>query len=97
MKKRIEKIMESKVAIDWVKCITKIYPGDKLCYQLYLDLDDDTLIEYCEASSNTWHQRPDCSLVLVQMFNAQFEDPTDDVAGAWENLRECIYYALGNN
>ena len=39
------------------------YDGNS--HQLYLDLDDDTLSIYTEASGNSWLQRDDLSLIQI--------------------------------
>lgn len=56
---------------------------DGMSYQLYLDLDDDTISDHIEASDQSWLQRDDGSLVQLLHVNGYSDTPeyeryTDD-------------------
>ncbi len=51
---------------------------DGLSHQLYLDLDDGTIIENTEASDNTWLQRNDGSLVHILNVSGYCDIPEDE-------------------
>lgn len=48
---------------------------DGRSYQLYLDLDDNSLIEHMEASDQSWLQRDDNSLIQVLTVNGYADTP----------------------
>ena len=48
-----------------------------MCYRLYLDLDDNSIYEYVEASENTWQQRDDGSLAEIACVCGYINAPDD--------------------
>jgi hypothetical protein len=51
---------------------------DGTCYQLYLDTDDDSLSISRQASSNSWMQRDDGSLVIVCQISGYADTPESE-------------------
>jgi len=56
---------------------------DGMSHQLYLDLDDDTLLDHLEASDQSWLQRDDGSMVRLLQVSGYADTPeaeryTDD-------------------
>ncbi|MDD2664396.1 MAG: hypothetical protein PHD19_11650 [Dechloromonas sp.] len=51
---------------------------DGLSHQLYLDLDDNSLLINTEASDNSWLQRDDGSLVLIYRVSGYCDTPADE-------------------
>lgn len=51
---------------------------DGLSYQLYLDLDDNSLSIHQEVSSNSWLQRDDGSLIQVYQVSGYCDTPEDE-------------------
>ncbi len=51
---------------------------DGTSYQLYLDLDDDSLLEHQEASDQSWLQRDDGSLVQISRISGYCDIPEDE-------------------
>lgn len=51
--------------------------GQTYC-RLYLDLDDGSLFESCEASCNTWLQRDDDSLIILHGHNSYGADLNEE-------------------
>ena len=74
-----QKIMEknSKVLRDYFAGIASenYYNCNGMSYQLYLDLDDDTMDIKVEASDNTWSQRDDGSLVKLMSVSGYTDTP----------------------
>jgi len=48
-----------------------------MCYRLYLDLNDNSICEYVEASENTWQQRYVGSLVEIACVCGGINAPDD--------------------
>lgn len=106
---RVEQIMSAnedvlyKFFVGFASC--DYYDGT--CYQLYLDLDDDTLSINQEASSNSWLQRDDGSLVQISSISGYCDTPeeeryTDECSlddygyGDWlDEIKEKIEEVLG--
>lgn len=49
-----------------------------LSYQLYLDLDDNTMSIKQEVSDNTWSQRDDNSLICITKVSGYADTPEDE-------------------
>lgn len=77
---RVEQIMAKNEAVleQFFIGIASCDYYDGTCYQLYLDLDDDTLSINQEASSNSWMQRDDGSLVQVASVSGYTDTPEDE-------------------
>lgn len=77
---RIEKIMEKNSAVleEFFIGIASCNYYDGRSHQLYLDLNDDTLMIHMEASDNSWLQRDDGSLVQVQRVSGYCDTPEDE-------------------
>lgn len=70
---------------DNIKVIEQFFIGiascnyyDGMCYRLYLDLDDNSIMESVEASENTWMQRDDGSLVEIARACGYCDTPADE-------------------
>jgi hypothetical protein len=55
------------------------YNCNGLSYQLYLDLDDDTMDIKVEASGNTWSQRDDGSLIKIMEISGYSDIPENEL------------------
>lgn len=51
---------------------------DGMSHQLYLDLDDDTLLDHLEASDQSWLQRDDGSMVRLLQVSGYADTPADE-------------------
>jgi len=51
---------------------------DGTCYQLYLDLDDDSLSIHREASDQSWIQRDDGSLICIHKVSGYCDIPENE-------------------
>jgi len=65
----------SKVLRDFFAGIASGNYYNGMSYQLYLDLDDDTIDIKVEASDNTWSQRDDGSLVKLTSVSGYDDTP----------------------
>lgn len=77
---RLESILETNE-----ETLTEFFTGiascdyyDGMSYQLYLDLDDDTLSIHQEVSDQSWLQRDDGSLVQVLRVSGYCDIPEDE-------------------
>lgn len=77
---RLESILESneEVLAEFFTGIASCDYYDGMSYQLYLDLDDDTLSIHQEVSDQSWLQRDDGSLVKVLSVSGYCDIPEDE-------------------
>lgn len=81
---------------------------DGMSHQLYLDTDDDSMLDHLEASDQSWLQRDDGSLIQLLHVNGYSDMPaderyTDDCDlndygyGDWlDHVRDLVADALNN-
>lgn len=66
------------VLVEWFSGIASCEYLDGSSYQLYLDLDDNTLSINQEASDQSWLQRDDGSLVMISKVSGYSDTPEDE-------------------
>ncbi len=77
---RAAAILEANAAIAeafFIGCASGDY-YDGSSYQLYLDLDDESLREHHEASDQSWIQRDDGSLVQLSRISGYCDIPAEE-------------------
>lgn len=83
-----QQIIESntETVIEWIMGAESGSHFDGTCYQLYLDVDDDSLSIHQEASSQSWLRRDDGSLQQVARHEGYDDRPEDECTAQWDDL-----------
>jgi hypothetical protein len=80
MTNRVDTIIEKNesVLVEFFTGIASCDYYDGMSYQLYLDLDDDTLMIHQEASDQSWLQRDDGSLLQITRVSGYCDIPENE-------------------